>query len=300
MNFTILFASAIISLLIGIIFGIIDNAKNEQSRFSKIFRIAEKSLVYSILGLALTTIISIISSTEKINNTLSMLDKSLSESDKYYKASETINEIKSPTVQSLFNQGLGRITRGLEEMSLEEKMYVPREEIWNVWESLVKSAEKEILVTNLVSKEDWKHVSQDGTGMGLQQDAIENRGVIIRRVFIYDDENQEHISGLYNLAKMQSSVGIQVKFILRKEIERNSSVQDDLRALQRILDVVITDEQSILLTEVESGTYIMRWSYLIYERNTIERGVHFWQRAWDTANSMQDFENKYKKILNLD
>jgi hypothetical protein len=292
----LLLFSAVISLLIGVIFSVIDNtAKNEHTSFSKIFRIAEKSLVYGILGLALTTTISVIATMSKVDDTLTLLDKSLKESNKYYKARESIIQIESQTIQKLFNDGLVRITKQLDDISLR-KLYVPREGIWNVWESLISTATKEVLATNLVSQKDWKHVSQDGTGLERQKEAI-NKGISIKRVFIYDEEREDHITGLYNLAKIQINAGVQVKFILRKDIETNSSVQDDLRDLQRILDVVITDKQSILLTEIEPVTYTMRWSYLIYEKEKIESGVHFWGRAWNNALSLTDFEQKYSEIL---
>ena len=294
METQMLLYSAIISLLIGMIFGVIDNVKkNEQTLFSKIFRIAEKSLIYGILGFALTTTISIIGSVGKVDETLNLLDKSLKESDKYYKASESINKIESQTIQRLFNEGLTKITKQLDDISLK-KLYVPRDGIWNVWTSLISSASKEILATNL---EDWEHANQDETGLRLQKEAI-NNGVSIKRIFIYYEEGEKHINGLYNFANKQINVGIQVKFILQKKIETNSSIQDDLRNLERMLDIVITDKQSILLTEVEPTTGIMRWSYLIYEKEKIESGVRIWERIWNNALSLTDFKQKYSDVLN--
>jgi len=293
MNTMLLLSSAIISLLIGVIFGVIDNTKkNEQTPFSKTFHIAEKSLIYGILGLALTTTISIIVSMGKVDDTLTLLDKSLKESDKYYKARESINHIESQTMQKLFDDGLTIITKQLDDISLK-KLYVPRERIWKVWGSLISNAQKEILATNL---EDWKHASQDKTGLILQQNAIKN-GVSIKRILIYNEEGEEQINGLYNFANMQISAGVQVKFILRKELETNFSVQDDLRDLQEILDIVITDKQSILLSEVEPTTNTMRWSYLIYEKEKIESGIRFWERAWNNALSLTDFKQKYSDII---
>lgn len=292
----ILFFSAILSLLIGVVFGIIDSTKkSEQSPFSKVIRIAEKSLIYGILGLALTTTISIIAAMAKVDETLTILDKSLKESDKYYKARESINQIESQTIQTLFTDGLGKITEQLEEIS-SKKMYIPRERIWKVWETLIEKSSKEVLATNLVSKEDWKHVSRDGTGFELQKEAI-NRRVKIKRVFIYEEENSEYINGLYSLAKIQGDVGIEIRFVQKKDLVTNSTVQEYLKDLQGILDVVITDGQSILLTEIESYTYVMRWSYLSYDKKNVEKGIHFWEQAWKAAMELDDFKQKYSDIL---
>ena len=297
MNIIILLSSAIISLLIGVIFALIDNSvKNEQSPIAKIFRVVEKSLIYGILGLALTTTISTIVSMFTINDTLIKLDECLKESNKLYVAQESINQIESPTVKTLFNRGLDRITNQLEDVPLK-KMYVPRERILTVWEYLIKNSEIEILATNLISKEDWKHLSQDGTGLELQEKAINQRKVEIKRIFIYDGEEIEHIVGLYNLAKMQANIGVDVKFILKTTIESNASVQDDLRQMQHILDIVIADKQSIFLTEIEFSTYMMKWSELRYDAKTIECGVHFWERAWDMAMTLGSFEEKYSETI---
>ena len=161
---------------------------------------------------------------------------------------------------------------------------------------LIKNSEKEIGATNLISKEDWKHLSQDGTGLELQEKAIKRR-VNIRRIFIYDGEEMEHIVGLYNLAKMQANIGVDVKFILKKTIESNMSVQDDLRQMERMLDMLITDKESIFLTEIESSTYVMKWAELRYDEKTIESGVRFWERAWEMAMTMNLFEEKYSKAI---
>ena len=296
MDFFKLITITVISVLVGALFTIIDNYnKAENSKFSVFLGILEKSLIYGILGLAITTSIDLIFSVNKIEHTLGTIDKSLTESDRYYKAQNSINDIESDNTRNLFVRGLEQISAQLDDIP-KKRLFIPREQIWNVWKTLITESKSEIHATNLVSQEDWRYVSPDASGKDIQDSAMHSRNKIrIKRIFIYDDTKPDYVRGLFRLATIQKDVGIQVKFLLRKNIENNLSVEDDLKNMNGILDIVISDGNSVLLTMIDRDTYTMRGSYLSYDSKQLLASKHFWEVAWDLGSSYEDFK---KNILN--
>jgi hypothetical protein len=43
----------------------------------------------------------------------------------------------------------------------------------------------------------------------------------------------------------------------------------------------------------------MRWSYLIYDKKTIEKGIRFWEQTWKMAMTLSDFEKNHSDIFHF-
>lgn len=281
---------SILGLLLGSVFTLIDFHRSERSKSRKVFIVIERSLLYGILTFALTTGIDSKMSIDKFSTSIDKFDQNLSQIDKYHKASDCISNIDYAPAKSLFETGLKELTVELDDIA-QRKLFLGRHKILTTFEFMVKNASKDIMATNLVSEDDWKSVTRDGKGAIIQKEAIQ-KGVKIRRLFIYDEQNQKHLQGLLELAESHKAVGIEVKIISLADIRSDPMYESYKRDLNELIDMIITDNSLIMQTDVNSTNYKMNWAILNCDKNYVSKAADFWNHYWDRGGNISEFKSK--------
>lgn len=279
---------SILGLLLGCVFTLIDFHRAENSKSKKLLTVIERGLLYGILSFALTTGIDSKISIDRFGTSINKFDENLSKIDKYYKASDCISNIDYLPAKGLFGDGLSDLTNELDHI-VQRKLFLGRHKILQTFEYMVKNAKADIMATNIVSEDDWKAVTKDGKGASIQKEAI-NRGVRIRRLFIYDDKNQGHLKGLLDLAKSHKAVRIEVKIISLSSIRNDPMFESYKRDLNELIDIIITDNSLIMQTDVNSSNYKMNWAMLNCDKNYVLKASEFWNHFWERGSELSEFK----------
>jgi hypothetical protein len=205
----------------------------------------------------------------------------------YMQALHSWRNLPQSPFRSLIDKELEDIDARLKQMT-EGELRLKREEVIPRWEKLFDLSVRKIDATNLVSSKDWNEFSPNA-GLEVHRDALQ-RGVRIRRIFIYDEEDPGHEEGLKKLSKQQMGLCgqlkreescIDLKMISKQWVESSSFLSELLRDLGTI-DVVVFDADTVLLTTVNSEKKIAS-SILTRNLRQLRSANDFYNKLWRDA-----------------
>ena len=205
------------------------------------------------------------------NNSLSLLDRDLDSLSKDEPLYLSIVFHRDQVIEEIENIRNGRIKLDNEQ------------EVINEWKRLFDSSSNSIYATNFVSPKFWTQGSVFSAEQSkIQQEAID-RGVNIRRLFIYSGESDSEILHLKEIVDQQKEIGIEVKFIKFENLKALAAYSSYSPSLGGAIDFVIYDLNSVLLTYLNSFQLINS-GILTKERVPVDNSLSLFSSLWLIAS----------------
>lgn len=188
--------------------------------------------------------------------------------------------------RQIFEESLSDLSNRLTLIASGE-MLVPRDEVFNVWRRAYELTPRgsTLSATNLVSESDWRFFGPEGGGRRVQQDAI-MRGVTVRRIMLVDPSDPAHRAGLYNLARYNVEVGVNVRQLPLDWLE-TPAFQSAMQQLGS-QDLVLFGDDLLLITYVHPKTKSILRSELTTKEEKISIARTFLERMWSDARPIPE------------
>lgn len=252
--------------------------KKENFSWGRLIIISFVSAVFGFCGE------KIIEIDQKINENTELLDKYVTvhnSSIEYLSALENLYKLeKESPLRFVLQEELLAIKYKLKQIELSE-LKLRREEVIPKWENLIENSSKEILATNIVSLDEWKKFSPT-EGKEKHSKALK-KGVKIKRIFIYNGNNDLNYQNLIEQAKAQESWGVEVRLLNGEWINESPFVSNLLRDIET-LDVVIYDNESVLLTNAPNGKIVS--ATLTNNSEKLKKANLFFEKLWNESKQL--------------
>lgn len=267
---------AVIAISVELIYTLV--IKKEILSWGRLFIISFISAALAFCGE------KIIEIDHKINENTELLDKYVTvhnSSIEYLSALENLYKLeKQSPLRFVLQEELQTIKDKLKQIELC-KLKLRREEVIPKWESLIENSNKEILATNIVSLDEWKKFSPT-EGEEKHRKAL-SKGVTIKRIFIYNGNNDKSYQNLVEKAKAQTNWGVKVRLLNGEWINESPFVSDLLRDIET-LDVVIYDNESVLLTNAPNGNIVS--ATLTNNSQQLKKANLFFEKLWNESKQI--------------
>jgi len=225
---------------------------------------------------------------EDIKKELSSV-KEISSGLSFYKPYETISKLDENNVfRKLLDHQMEQIKTDLLEVENSTLVYT-REEFLSAWENTIsKYAQKEIRAINTISIEDWGRFTP-ASGSSAHESAIK-RGVSVKRLLIYDSENEEDIRSNLSLAKKQQGQKVEVRFLSLAVLE-TSSYYTTLMNKFSTIDLMVVDNECVFLafTINKKNSRILRNGKVTNDLAKIQLARDYFDKLWNEAENMTTF-----------
>lgn len=225
---------------------------------------------------------------ENYNNIISLekLNKNILFTNNYSKAIERILNLKP---KSTFRKYLEYENLNLQDKFNQISNYeirLKREDVIPSWEFLIENSVNQIYATNVVSINEWEKFSPSA-GRKAHEKAF-NKGVKVRRIFIYNGSDSIGKKKLYNIAKEQAgwSKNISVGLLNGRWFEESPFVSGYLRDLGT-QDIVIYDNECVLLTNTDNNGRIIS-AVLTTNKHTLDVATRLYNKLWEAAEKIEN------------
>ncbi len=128
--------------------------------------------------------------------------------------------------------------RGFARIVSEKRVVVDKRYANDFWLDCIRGCKRWFALSYTAPEESWDMSLGENLALAIQQERISS-GAEIRRVFIVDNaEEYEHLKGIM---KKQESIGVHVRWLMRNDIPKQITLQDNLRTLVT-LDTTLVDD----------------------------------------------------------
>ena len=192
------------------------------------------------------------------------------------KAKNSIDSLDEKIVRDIFNEQIAIIDLKLKKIYSNNEIVIGKFDVIDVWASLIKKAESSFYASNLLPSYEWKHVNTDKFGIEPQKEAINKRGVDVKRVSFYYPA-EKHKNGILELYGKQKEAGIpsDIRPIEDLNYTYNSLIQE-----LRTADITFVDNKILLLTYLDIH-YDMEYALLCFDENRIKCARIFFQKLFE-------------------
>ena|ERR1700741_4797801 len=216
---------------------------------------------------------------------LGEVNERLADRSGYRQALSSVEGIRDPDVQKVFQRGVRDIDNQLHGIAAGS-LTIDRNDVFTYWEQLIGNSKEQIEATNLVSDADWELFGPGGAGTPPQRVAS-TRGVRITRVMIFDPKVADHREGLRRTAcyQLQQIPSLKVFEISLERLDR-PPYQGWLRTLNSP-DIVIFDRKLLLMTKTIDKDRTIDSSRLTTDELLLSTAREFYGRLLQDAVPVQ-------------
>jgi hypothetical protein len=269
--------AALIPLGVQLFFSLVD--KNENLNWGRLFIL---TLVSAAIGFCVRKIIEIDQKINEFNESLDKYGTFHNSSIAYLSALVNFHRLeKDSPLRFILHEELEAITSKLKQIELYELKLRP-DEVIPIWGNLIQNSNKEILAINTVALSEWNKFTTDD--IREKHKIPLNKGANIKRVFVYNRNNQQNYENLIELAKTQKSWGVEVRLLSGDLIHSpflNKLIDDD-----GTKDVAIFDELSVLLTNAPDGNIIS--ATLTNNSEKLKKAKSYFQELWRKSEQIKE------------
>lgn len=172
---------------------------------------------------------------------------------------------------------LSRVIQGRIELRDED-------EVIEEWTRLFFESATNVNATNYVSPDFWIEGSEFSAKQFDIQETARQRGVTIKRIFIYVGNSDEELKQINNLVQQQESIGIEVRFISHTKVKSSQAFIKYSPTLNGAIDFVIYDLNVVLLTFPNPDTRQIEWGILTKERLVVDGARDLFEKIWSIAD----------------
>lgn len=194
--------------------------------------------------------------------------------------------LKSTLVhKDLIEEELTNIVKG--HITLKDE-----DEVIDEWSRLFTVSGTNINATNYITPNFWIGGSNFSAKQFEIQKAATQRGVRIRRIFIYNENDGQELAQINNLANQQRSLKIEVKFASYEEVNNSQPFIKYSPVLGGAIDFVIYDLNVVLLTFPKPNTREIESGILTKERPVVDGARDLFEKLWNISGDSLPNINK--------
>ncbi len=281
-QFVVAAASALIAVVLGVLYTFVTEVKSKGGVTAPPMWIVvvKNGLVGGVLVYIATTVLLLSLSLDSLQSMQSkiMQPNALAQlNDLVYKSSSDepmLSSIKDK--QRELEEEIGSLVQG--RIPLRDD-----DEVVEAWRRSVEDAQTCVKAINYVNPSFWLAGSEFSRKQLSVQSAARERGVMIRRIFIFDGHSPDELAALSRLAKEQRGIGIDVRFIPCSRVLSSTVYNKYKLELNGALDLVIYDVNVALLTSVGVDRRIGGGT-LTKERPIVDAANELFEKLWAVAD----------------
>ncbi len=215
------------------------------------------------------------------NKLLSQINSSAT----YSKAKKVIANKSNTCEREIFEIGWESIEDYLYKLTSEDKVYIQRKYIGDVWNKLLNNAisGSEILATNCVMPNDWKFNFDTVLGIKTQKNTI-SRGVFIKRILITDKNINGHRKGqeeIFNILKAELNSDFYKSSIISiEQLKTNHFDPNEIEKYKDIAIIKIDKTRELLFITDLHKDYTIKGAWVSTNKDEIEKVRQFYVKLW--------------------
>ena len=159
-----------------------------------------------------------------------------------------------------------------------------QDEVVDEWQGDVASSVSTIDATNFVAPSFWKTANRFASEQERLQRLAVERGVRIRRVFIYFDTDPNDIQRIRELGSTQSQSGIHVRYISHRRLVGLSTYSRYKTTLRGAFDIVLFDLNRALLTYTDAQSRLIESGFASNSRVIVDSAREFLEAIWSMSD----------------
>jgi hypothetical protein len=215
--------------------------------------------------------------------------KEISSGLSFYKPYETISQLGENNVfRKLLDRQMEQIKLDLKEVE-GSVIVCTREEFVSAWETTISNyAKKEIRAINTISIEDWNRFTP-GAASAAHESAIK-RGVSVKRLLVYDRDNDADIRDNLDFAKKQQGQKVEIRFLSLKIFE-SSSYYTTLMNKFSTVDLMVVDDDCLFTAFItdKNNSRTLRNGKIMNDQAKIQLVKDYFDKLWKEAETMAVF-----------